>query len=44
MNKDFYNWLEEQKYRLVRNNTGTYWAVRKNAIWGWYEITNNDYR
>ena len=45
MNENFIKWLKEQKYRLIRNNTGKYhWAVRKNAVWGWYEITNDDYR
>jgi len=45
MDKDFNNWLDKQKYKLIRNSTSKYyWAVRKNAVWGWYEITNDDYR
>lgn len=45
MHPEFIKWLSEQKYTLIRNSTSKYyWAVRKDAIWSWYEITNDDYR
>jgi hypothetical protein len=45
MDKQFLQWLSKQKYGGIRSNTGKYhWAIRHYAIWGWYEITYNDYR